>query len=431
MLFRQHTDFSSFKKRRNRLIALIKHVYPHLNEGAVILMGGCEGERQSFRQDSSFYYFTGIIEPAAAIIMYLDGRDHVYVPNFGKEREKWVSVGLNLSSRPSDFCVDNILPLSEQAPGYSYGKKFKKEGYTNFLQDLVALCDKSVPILGECVMHADGVDQEYFFEHIKKHVPSLHGVHQDISHLMHRLRRVKDEDEIDVLYRAVQITNAAQEKAAQTIKPGVWEYEVQAALEYVFTVLAGARPSFPSIVATGKNSTVLHYTDRNTQIKEGDLVVVDIGAEYGYYAADLTRTYPANGVFTPRQREIYQIVLDTQQYIAALAKPGMFLRNAQAKEQSLHWLATRYLEERDLARYFPHGVGHYLGLDVHDVGDYKEPLQPGDVFTIEPGVYIPEEALGVRIEDDYVMTDNGALCLSEDLPSGVEAIEDMMRNTHE
>lgn len=425
MLFQPHKDFTRFKKRRNRLVELIKQILPHLDNGVIIMMGGCEGERQSFRQDSSFYYFTGITEPAAAIMIFLDGRDHVYLPNFGKEREKWVSVGLHLSSNPADVCVNKIVPLSEQAPGYSYGKKFKQEGYTNFLRDVAAL---DLPIFGEFVMHTDGVDQEYFFSHVQQYVPSLGNVKHDISHLIHSLRRIKDDDEIELLYKAVQITNAAQEKAAQVIRPGVWEHEVQAALEYVFTVVAGARPSFPSIVATGKNSTVLHYTDRNTQINDGDLVVVDIGAEYGYYAADLTRTYPANGQFTARQREIYQAVLDTQSYIATVAKPGMFLRNPQQKEQSLHWLATRYLEDRGLARYFPHGLGHYLGLDVHDVGDYTVPLQPGDVFTIEPGVYIPEESLGVRIEDDYLMTDGGAVCLSEDLPKDIEAIEQMMKS---
>jgi Xaa-Pro aminopeptidase len=175
----------------------------------------------------------------------------------------------------------------------------------------------------------------------------------------------------------------------------------------------------------------LHYVENNQQIMEEDLVVVDIGAEYGLYAADLTRTYPANGKFTPRQREIYQLVLDTQQYIESIAKPGMYLKNSQYQDESLHHLAVGFLKKAGYADYFVHGIGHYLGLDVHDVGDYSTPLMPGDVFTIEPGIYIPDEKLGVRIEDDYVMTDDGAVCLSFDLPRQPDEIERWMQTVRE
>lgn len=427
MLFQPYSNFSMFKNRRKRLLEEIKKAHPDTKKGVVMLVGGFEGERQSFRQDSSFYYLTGVTEPAAVLLMFLDGRDHLYLPNFGKEREKWVNVGLALDSNPSDVHVDQICALSDVMSGYSYGKRFKHEGYKNLLTDLSALIDDETKIFGELKTHTDALDQEHFFGNLQKHIADLDRFKHDISDLVHALRRIKDEEEIDVMYKAVQVTITAQHNAAQTIKPGVSEHVVQAALEYVFTFVAGAKPSFPSIVATGKNTTVLHYTDRNAIIKDGDLVVVDIGAEYGYYAADLTRTYPANGKFTQRQREIYQAVLDTQMYVASIAKPGMYLRNAQKKEQSLHWQATNFLEQRGLARYFPHGIGHYLGLDVHDVGDYSVPLQVGDVFTIEPGVYIPEEALGVRIEDNYLMTEEGVYCLSEELQKTVEEIELMMK----
>ncbi len=426
MLFKPSSEFSSFKKRRKRLLEAVKAAHPHVSNGVIVMLGGFEGERQSFRQDSSFYYFTGVTEPAAVLLMFFDERDHLYLPNFGKEREKWVTVGLGLQSNPADFHIDQICALSDGASGYSYGKRFSSDNYKHLLKDLASIIGNDMKVFGELKTHTDAVDQELFLGHFHKHVPGLADVQHDVSHVVHGLRRLKDDEEIDLLYKAIQVTIEAQHTAAQTIKPGVSEHAVQAALEYVFTYVAGARPSFPSIVATGKNTTVLHYTDRNATIKDGDLVVVDIGAEYGYYAADLTRTYPANGKFTPRQREIYQAVLDTQEYIASIAKPGMYLRNAQMKEQSLHWQAFNFLEQRGLAQYFPHGLGHYLGLDVHDVGDYGMPLQSGDVFTIEPGVYIPGESLGVRIEDDYLMTDKGAVCLSEELPKRIEEIEAMM-----
>ena len=195
------------------------------------------------------------------------------------------------------------------------------------------------------------------------------------------MRRKKDMHEIEKINEAIDITILAHEAAAQAIKAGTLECEVQAAIEYVFTA-AGSAPAFPSIVATGKNGTILHYVNNSQELKKSDLVVVDIGAKKDGYCADITRTYPVSGTFTRRQKELYQIVLDVQEYIADLAKPGMWLNNKDEKEKSLHHLAQDYLEKKGYKKYFPHGIGHYLGLDVHDVGGYKTPLhQPIRVST--------------------------------------------------
>jgi Xaa-Pro aminopeptidase len=240
------------------------------------------------------------------------------------------------------------------------------------------------------------------------------------------MRRKKDMGEIEALYKAVEITMLAHEAAAHALGHGVLEGEVQANLEYMFTG-SGARCAFPSIVAGGKNGTVLHYVENSDQVKNGDLVIVDIGAENDYYCADLTRTYPVSGKFTQRQREIYNLVLATQEYIAELAKPGMWLSNKEHPDKSLNHLAKKYLSDRGYGHYFVHGIGHYLGLDVHDVGDYTTPLQEGDVITIEPGIYIPEEGIGVRIEDDFWIVRDGVVCLSDPLPRTVEEIEHFMK----
>jgi Xaa-Pro aminopeptidase len=228
--------------------------------------------------------------------------------------------------------------------------------------------------------------------------------------------------EIEQIYRAIEITELAHESAVGAIKNGVLEAEVQASLEYMM-IASHARTSFPSIVASGKNGTVLHYNQNTGTLKDGDLVVVDIGAEFENYCADLTRTYPVSGTFNKRQKELYTIVLETQNYIASLAKPGMWLKNKDKADKSLHHLAVKFLATRGYDKYFPHGIGHFLGLDVHDVGNYDEPLHEGDVITIEPGIYIPEESIGIRIEDNYWITKDGALCLSEHLPKDVEDIE--------
>ena len=160
--------------------------------------------------------------------------------------------------------------------------------------------------------------------------------------------------------------------------------------------------------------------------KKMKMVLVDIGAQMGHYCADISRTYPVSGRFSARQRELYNIVLETQEYVAEQARPGMWLFNAENKAKSLHHLAEKFLESKGLEKYFPHGIGHFLGLDVHDVGDRQRPLQEGDLFTIEPGLYIPKEGIGIRIEDNYWMVKDGVVCLSEDLPKTVDEIEQMM-----
>jgi Xaa-Pro aminopeptidase len=171
----------------------------------------------------------------------------------------------------------------------------------------------------------------------------------------------------------------------------------------------------------------LHSFENTRKFEEGDLVVVDIGAEYGMYSSDITRTYPVSGKFTARQKEVYNIVLETQLYVQSLAKPGIYLNNRENQESSLHHLAVKFLEKHGYEKYFIHGIGHFLGLDVHDVGNHEVPLSIGDVFTIEPGIYISEENLGIRIEDDFVITKNGCACLSENLAKQAHDIECFMK----
>jgi Xaa-Pro aminopeptidase len=222
------------------------------------------------------------------------------------------------------------------------------------------------------------------------------------------------------------ITTVAHGAAARALRPGLREYELQAVIEAEFLRQGALLSAFPSIIGGGVKSTVLHYVGNNRVLEAEDLVVVDIGAEYQYYAADLTRTYPVGGKYSARQREIYELVLEAQQYAAEIAKPGMFLRNIATKEQSLQWLVVEFFKKHKLEKYFPHGLGHYIGLDVHDVGSFMEELQPGDVITIEPGLYLRDEEIGVRIEDDYLVTATGVTCLSAALPKKILDIESIM-----
>jgi len=249
----------------------------------------------------------------------------------------------------------------------------------------------------------------------------------DISSLAAQMRRSKDMSEIERLFSAVELSVLAHEAAAQAIAPDVLECEVQAQVEYIFTA-GKARPAFPTIVASGQSSTILHCEPTEDPLVAGDVVIVDCGAELSNYCGDLSLTYPVSGVFNARQKELYALVLDLQAYIASMVKPGFWFTNNEEQEKSLNHLARNFLRERGgYDVYFTHGIGHFLGLDVHDVGDATIPLAEGDVFTIEPGLYLPDEKIGIRIEDDYWLTKNGAICLSESLPRKAEEIELFMK----
>ena len=251
---------------------------------------------------------------------------------------------------------------------------------------------------------------------------------KDTRPLTAQLRIVKDADELARLRRAIDITAEAQRDAMKAARPGMWEYELEAVIEFAFRRNGAERVGFPSIVGSGPNSTILHYDKSRRRTEAGDLVVMDIGAEYGYYSADVTRTIPISGKFTDRQRQIYELVLNTQQAAIDSTRPGMTIGR-------LTQIARKYMDdhsgdlcgESSCTRYFVHGLSHWLGMDVHDVGNYGTPLAPGMVFTIEPGIYIPEENLGVRLEDDILVTATGAENLSAGAPRTVREVEAAMR----
>ena len=256
---------------------------------------------------------------------------------------------------------------------------------------------------------------------------------QDVKPMLSSLRTVKDAGEIALLRKAVEASVAAHFAAMKAVKPGVKEYEISALMQYEWDKRGCERPSYASIVGSGHNSTVLHYSENTNTMKAGDVVVIDAAAEYSMYAADITRTLPINGHYTARQKEIYDIVLGAQEAAMAAFVSGKSMLTGDS-ENSLNKVAREYIKTHGkdlrgepLDKYFIHGLGHYLGLNVHDPGDYKVPLGPGMAFTIEPGIYIPEENIGVRIEDDYLVGADGKLVkMSAALPSKAEEVEKAM-----
>jgi Xaa-Pro aminopeptidase len=247
------------------------------------------------------------------------------------------------------------------------------------------------------------------------------------------LRTFKDAGEIELLRKAANASIAAQLAAMHAVKPGTSEREISALLQYEWGKRGCERPAYAPIVGAGFNSTVLHYSDDSGPINAGDVIVIDAAGEYLLYASDITRTLPATGKFTARQREIYDIVLGAQQAaITAFVSGKSHLQRNQS--DTLYQVAFDYINSHGkdlhgeaLGKYFIHGLGHYLGLNVHDPGDYSVPLAPGAAFTIEPGIYIPEEKIGVRIEDDFYVDPSGKLInLTGSLPHTAEDVERTM-----
>ncbi|MGB8367608.1 MAG: M24 family metallopeptidase, partial [Candidatus Babeliales bacterium] len=350
----------------------------------------------------------------------------LYVPTSFKKRAIWVETSLSLSPQNAvRFGFDEIIEVDASWEG----PFFSKEKYQKIQKKITAILQEKgkIFILNPSSPSAY-IDQRVVINQLINLIPNMQSSLVDVSPIIAQMRRKKDMREIEQLYKAVEITSVAHEAAAQTIKNNVTEIKVQANLEYIMTNLH-AQPAFSSIVACGKNATILHYTSHHSTMQNNELTLVDIGARYNYYCADLTRTYPVSGRFTWRQREIYDIVLETQEYIESIAKPGYWLKNEKEQNKSLHHLACSFLKERGYDQYFYHSIGHYLGLDVHDVGSYETPLQKGDVITIEPGIYIPEEGIGIRIEDDYWMLEDGIICLSEELPKGPSEIEGLVQQS--
>ncbi len=263
--------------------------------------------------------------------------------------------------------------------------------------------------------------------------------YERLAPLMQQLRVVKTPEEVALIREACRITGGAFRRLLGFVRPGVWEYEIEAEMLHAFVRNRSRRPAFACIVASGPNSCVLHYVRNDRQCRDGELVLMDFGAEYANYAGDLTRTIPVGGRFTPRQRQVYEAVLRVYRGAMAMLVPGTVLDDYQKtvgrlmeKELiDLGLLDARAVKEQDseaplYKKYFPHGTSHHLGLDVHDVGDRRRPLEAGMVLSCEPGIYIPEESIGIRIETDVLVTDQGPEDLMADVPVEPDHIESLM-----
>jgi Xaa-Pro aminopeptidase len=280
--------------------------------------------------------------------------------------------------------------------------------------------------------------EDRFIKQVKQDYPA-HQVHKSAP-IMHKIRSIKESVELELMQRACKITEAGVRRLLSFIKPGVWEYEIEAELAHEFLRNRSKGFAYTPIVASGKNACVLHYIENNQQCQDGDVILLDVGAEYANYSSDLTRCLPVNGRFTARQKAVYNAVLHVKNEAQKLLVPGTIMAEyhkqvgSLMEEQlvglgliSMEDIKTQNPDWPAYKKYFMHGTSHFLGLDTHDVGIWHEPIAAGMVFTCEPGIYIPAEGLGIRLEDDLVVQSSGApFNLMGDIPIEAEAIEDLM-----
>ncbi len=429
-------DFSYYKERRNKLIEKIKETYPGTNNGVIVLFGNPLFDVAEFKQERNFFYLTGINEPGMILLLDVSsGKSTLYIPGNMQDWAVWAAVQPEfLIEDPTNILhVDQIEKLDGEYIGHFF--KSADEVYAGLYQQLTNTVKTGGNIF---TIVLDGVPeylyQWYMLNQLYEFVPEVKDHIKDITAILFRMRKIKEEREIACLQKAVDITIKAQLAAAQAIKAGKTECEIRGIIDA--TILAQkSAVGFHSVVASGKNSVILHKSPDGTVLEDGDLVIVDIGAECPchYYSADLARTYPVSGKFTGEQRKIYNTVLEAQRRSIQNAKPGCWIGFGQGKGKSLFLMIREFFAQAGYGdENFPHGLGHHIGLDAHEESQHtktflNEPLAAGNVIALEPGLYFPAKKLGIRIESNCIVTKNGGVCLDTALPKTAEAIEKLMQ----
>lgn len=383
-----------------------------------------------FKQNSDLFWLSGVAQEDSMVILFPDNPDPKYRevlvlvrPN--ELKEKWDGKRLRVKEAQDISGIKTIVWL---------------DTIDGILQPWIHLADTIYLDSNENDRKASLVrTRDYrYIDEMKSRYP-LHN-YARAAKIMKELRGIKTAEEIEVLQQAIDITDNTFRRLLKFIRPGVMEYEIEAEIFHSFLSQRSGGPAYNSIIASGDNARILHYVSNNQECKDGDLILMDFGAEYGHYCADLTRTVPVNGKFTRRQKTVYNACLHLHDYAKSLLKPGISIVDYTDKvgeEATQQFLKIGLLKKTDVKnedpenrayrKYLYHGISHHLGIDVHDLGTRTEPIKQGMVFTVEPGIYIEEEKMGIRIENNVWITKNGNKDLMKNIPITVEDIEALMK----
>ena len=375
-------------------------------------------ENYPFTPNSNFFYLTGLDRPNQILFLVKTGTEKtaaLFIEHSDEEKAKWVGEVIKKDEAAQISGIEDVKYIPDFYP-YIAGVIFNKRIENIYLDLENRYFDIDTTELG----FAKKIAEKYPYI-------SVNNIYNDIA----ELRRIKTRPELDSIEKAVEITGKGIENMLKNVHPDMYEYQLEAYFDFALKTNGVKDLAFKSIVASGKNAAVLHYSDNNCVIKDNSLVLCDVGARWQHYSGDITRTFPANGKFTERQKQLYNIVLEGQKLIIDTIKPGVPFK-------SLNETLIKYYEKalsdigliekpEDVKKYYWHGVSHLLGLETHDAGRHNEGmLEEGMVLTVEPGLYIAEENIGIRIEDDVVVTWDGCRVIYDNIPKTVEDIERMI-----
>lgn len=408
-----------YKFNRDNLLDKIK------DNSIVILFAGKAIQKTGdqtypFTPNRNFYYLTGIKEEDHILVMTkINGvkSSKLYIKDIDLEMEKWVGKSIRKEEAEEIAAVDEVK-FKSQFDVDIHGMITMKEEINLYLD------------LERMSANREGTISHRFANEITTKYPQvrINNVYSKIG----ELRLKKSQEEVDKIKKAIEITKSGIEKLMSEARVGMKEYELEAYFDFNCKVKGATGLAFTTIAAAGENATTLHYVDNNCELKENDLILFDLGAEYNCYNADISRTFPVNGKFTERQKEVYNAVLRVNEEIINLIKPGMKYKDVNEKATEL--IAEECIklglikDKSEVRKYYYHSIGHSLGMDTHDIETPHRDIifEPGVVFTVEPGIYIAEEGIGIRIEDDILVTEDGVINLSSDIIKTVEEIENFM-----